>query len=124
MKTGYRFKNLFYVWALAMFLNIHAPNSYAHGEDPDARHRRDYDKTLHFSVSGLATAGALKLVSAFHPQKKITTLNRIITSSVMLSVGYYKELYDARVTGKPFDREDMEADVYGVIFANIVQWQF
>lgn len=111
--------------AICVLLALPAMPAVAHEEqDPDWRHRRDYDKTLHFAVGGLATASSLTLLRLTDKKGDVLWWHRVVVTTLMLGAGYYKEVYDSGLTGDSFDEQDMEATTYGIIFGNLIQINF
>jgi hypothetical protein len=102
---------------------------YAQSNDPDddsAKKTRYTDKVAHFCLSGLGVAASIKIIQgADEPRFRITWANRIVSSIIGIGLGYAKETYDARInhTDK-IDSSDMEANIYGVLVGNLVQWQY
>ncbi len=82
------------------------------------------DKLLHFSLSALATSGSIKFGQALNSRHRITYWNRVLSSMMVLGAGYAKEKYDQDQTAQPFDRADFEADAWGVLTGNLLQWEF
>jgi hypothetical protein len=72
------------------------------------------DKVEHFSLSALGTATTYRFLG-----DSPTTLQRIVVSSLWMSIGLYKEKTDAVV-----DLKDLRSDAFGVIYGNIltIRW--
>ena len=82
------------------------------------------DKILHFTVSEFGTSCLLKTGKVLTGSKTVTTTNRIISSLIMLGVGYAKEKQDMELTGNDFDTGDFQADILGIVAGNILHWEF
>lgn len=82
------------------------------------------DKAAHFAVSSLGVATTLRFCQWFHPEKKITVVSRFFASSLLLTIGFAKEIDDAKKNATTFDAEDMTANVGGIIYGNFLMVEF
>lgn len=73
--------------------------------------RIEKDKLLHFTFSMIAMRLFLAVVSK-------SFFSCFLTAILVLSVGVLKELYDKK-RGQKFDKNDLIADLFGVLFGLI-----
>lgn len=78
----------------------------------------EYDKVLHFSVSGVFGAAS---ETYLHYNTKIETPKRIVFSTFLGIVpGIFKELYDDRQKDNSFDWGDMAANTGGALVGALI----
>ena len=82
------------------------------------------DKIMHFSVSAVGTSSSIKLLQAFNPYHEITLTNRILSSLMIAAIGVAKEMHDSTQPNNSYDNQDNEANFYGILTGNILQWEF
>lgn len=73
--------------------------------------RIEKDKLLHFTFSMIVMRLLLAVVSK-------SFFSCFLTAIIVLSVGFLKELYDKK-RGQKFDKNDLIADLLGVLFGLI-----
>ena len=81
------------------------------------------DKAAHFGVSVVLVESAMRLSSLSLNDPKVTTVNRVWSSTLTLGIGLVKELYDQRL-GHGFSYGDLAADGLGVITGNLLYCEF
>ena len=98
--------------------------SISYGEDTNTFGGVANDKILHFSLSSFMTSSSIRMGQAINDKHKVTWMNRTISSALVFTIGYYKEVYDSTQPYNKFDSEDIRANVFGIISGNLLLWEF
>lgn len=118
---GHLKRNIFLLFLLGGLTNV---TTKALAEPSSPSEAQSMDKLAHISVSAMGVASMERSWQLFLGTERISFTSRALSSAAMLSVGYLKGRRDAARHSHKFDHEDMAANIIGVMFGNLIVWEF